>query len=172
MALTLLGSCAVVAQTIEQTKIQTLTLDKLFDAAVAIYPTLLAARLEARASTEDVAATELIRWPTVMATVESYSGNARSYPSRGLQIDQTVWDFGRNTARISESQALAEISSLKVYLQQQDIFLQMTGDNLHVHNNELKNIQNYPFGINVPLLTDTCIVHKGARLDYLSVDSA
>jgi len=126
-ALTLLGSCGVIAQTIEQTKIQTLTLDQLFDAAVAIYPSLLAARLEARASTEDVAATELIRWPTIMATVESYSGNARSYPSRGVQIDQTVWDFGRNTARISESQALAEISSLKVYLQQQDIFVQMTG---------------------------------------------
>mgnify|MGYP000665115865 CR=1 FL=1 len=127
MALTLLGCCAVVAQTIEKNQIQTLTLDQLFDAAVATYPSLLAARIEARASTEDVTAIELIRWPTIMATVESYSGNARSYPSRGVQIDQTVWDFGRNTARISESQALADISLLKVNLQQQDIFLQMTG---------------------------------------------
>jgi adhesin transport system outer membrane protein len=44
-----------------------------------------------------------------------------------VQVDQTVWDFGRNTAKISESQTLADISLLKVYLQQQDIFVQMTG---------------------------------------------
>jgi adhesin transport system outer membrane protein len=42
-------------------------------------------------------------------------------------MDQTVWDFGRNTAKISESQALADISLLKTYLQQQDIFIQMSG---------------------------------------------
>ena len=106
---------------------QTLTLDQLFDSATASYPSLLAARLEARASTEDVSATERIRWPTITATVESYSGNLRSYPSRGVQVDQTVWDFGRNTAKISESQALADISLLRVYLQQQDVFVQMTG---------------------------------------------
>jgi outer membrane protein, adhesin transport system len=126
-SLSLLGCFAVIAQTTQQTQVQTLTLDQLFDAAVATYPSLLAARLEARASTEDVDATERIRWPTITATVESYSGNARSYPSRALQIDQTIWDFGRNTARISEAQALADISLLKVYLQQQDIFVQMTG---------------------------------------------
>ena len=126
-ALSLLGCFAVIAQTTQQTQVQTLTLDQLFDAAVATYPSLLAARLEARASTEDVDATERIRWPTITATVESYSGNARSYPSRAVQIDQTIWDFGRNTARISEAQALADISLLRVYLQQQDIFVQMTG---------------------------------------------
>lgn len=108
-------------------KAQTLTLDQLFDAAAATYPSLIAARLESRASIEDVSATERIRWPTITATVESYTGNLRSYPSRGVQVDQTVWDFGRNTAKISESQALADISLLKVYLQQQDIFLQITG---------------------------------------------
>ena len=123
----LLGCCAVTAQTKVQNQIQVLTLDQLFDAAAATYPSLLAARLEARASKEDVVANERIRWPTITATVESYTGNARSYPSRGVQIDQTVWDFGRNTAKISESQALADISLLKVYLQQQDIFVQMTG---------------------------------------------
>jgi outer membrane protein, adhesin transport system len=112
---------------IAQTKPSTLTLEHLFDAAAATYPSLIASRLEAKASAEDVSATERIRWPTISATVESYSGNARSYPSRGLQVDQTVWDFGRNTAKISESQALADISLLKIYLQQQDVFIQMTG---------------------------------------------
>ncbi len=102
-----------------------LTLNHLLDAASATYPSILAARLEARASSEDVSATERIRWPTISATVESYSGNARSYPSRAVQVDQTVWDAGRNTARISESKALADISLLKVYLQQQDLFVQI-----------------------------------------------
>lgn len=112
---------------IAQTKPSTLTLDHLFDAATETYPSLIASRLEAKASTEDVSATERIRWPTISATVESYSGNTRSYPSRGVQVDQTVWDFGRNTAKISESQALADISLLKTYLLQQDVFIQMTG---------------------------------------------
>jgi outer membrane protein, adhesin transport system len=121
----LMMCCIGTAETKEN--FQVLTLDHLFDSAAATYPSLIAARLEARASSEDVSATERIRWPTITATVESYSGNLRSYPSRGVQVDQTVWDFGRNTAKISESQALADISLLKVYLQQQDIFVQMTG---------------------------------------------
>ena len=123
-------TCLVVALSTGITgiaKAQTLTLDQLFDAATATYPSLLAARLESRASIEDVSATERIRWPAITATVESYTGNLRSYPSRGVQVDQTVWDFGRNAAKISESQALADISLLKVYLQQQDVFLQITG---------------------------------------------
>jgi outer membrane protein TolC len=110
-----------------QTKPAALTLDQLFDATTATYPSLVASRLEAKASTEDVSATERVRWPTITATIESNSGNSRSYPSRGVQVDQTAWDFGRNTAKISEAQALADISLLKTYLQQQDIFIQMTG---------------------------------------------
>ena len=104
---------------------QPLTLNALFEAASATYPSLQAARLEARATSEDVSATERIRWPTISATVESFSGNSRSFPSRAVQVDQTVWDFGRNSAKISESKALADIGLLKVYLQQQDIFVQM-----------------------------------------------
>lgn len=119
------GGAYAQVQTNPTTSTQSLTLSYLLDAASATYPSLLAARLEARASNEDVEAAERIRWPTISATVESYSGNARSYPSRAVQVDQTVWDAGRNTARISESKALADISLLKVYLQQQDLFLQI-----------------------------------------------
>ena len=104
---------------------QALTLNRLLESASASYPSILAARLEAQASSEDFAATERIRWPTLTATVESDSGNSRSAPSRAVQVDQTVWDAGRNTARISESKILADISLLKVYLQRQDVFLQI-----------------------------------------------
>jgi outer membrane protein, adhesin transport system len=117
--------CALAIGGAAQAQPQPLTLSYLLDAASATYPSLLASRLEARASSEDVSATERIRWPTISATVESYSGNLRSYPSRAVQVDQTVWDAGRNTARISESKALADISLLKVYLQQQDLFMQI-----------------------------------------------
>ena len=126
-----------------QAKPQPLTLGYLLDAASVTYPSLLASRLEARASSEDVSATERIRWPTVSATVESYSGNLRSYPSRAVQVDQTVWDAGRNTARISESKALADISLLKVYLQQQDLFLQIVSawQNMIASNERVKAAQ-------------------------------
>lgn len=113
------------AQPLTQPKGQPLTLAYLLDAASATYPSLLASRLEARAANEDLIATERIRWPTVSATVESYSGNLRSYPSRAVQVDQTIWDFGRNSAKISETKAAADVSLLKVYLQQQDLFVQM-----------------------------------------------
>lgn len=136
--LCVLGCGVVHAQTTNQ-----LTLGYLLDAASATYPTLLAARLEAKASSEDVSATERIKWPTVSATVESYTGNLRSYPSRAVQVDQTVWDAGRNDARISESKALANISDLKVYLQQQELFLQMIAawQNMITSNERVKVAQ-------------------------------
>lgn len=119
---------------------QQLTLNYLLDEASATYPSLIAARLEARASSEDVSATERIRWPTISATIESFSGNLRSYPSRAVQVDQTLWDFGRNTARISEVKAASEASLLKVYLQQQDVFLQVVNawQNMIAANERLK----------------------------------
>jgi hypothetical protein len=47
---------------------QALNLSVLFESASASYPSILAARLEARASSEDLSATERIRWPTLTAT--------------------------------------------------------------------------------------------------------
>jgi adhesin transport system outer membrane protein len=106
-------------------EVEALILEQLFDATAASYPSLIAAKIEAQASTEDVVAMERISWPAVSATIESYTGNTRSIPSRGVQVDQTVWDFGRNTAKISETQLSADASLLKTYLQQQDVFLQV-----------------------------------------------
>lgn len=121
----LLFSAALLIPAQAQVKAPPLSLRQLLDAASVSYPTLLAARIEARASEQDVQAAERLRWPTVTATVESSTGNDRSTPSRALQIDQTLWDAGRNTARISESEVLAAISQLKVQLQQQDLFVQV-----------------------------------------------
>lgn len=104
---------------------QPLSLSALLDNAAATYPSLQAARMEARASTQDVITAERQRWPTFSAVTESGPSTLRSYPSRSLQVEGTLWDFGRNSARISEAQALADTVQLKAYLHQQDLFLQI-----------------------------------------------
>ena len=102
-----------------------LTLVELLHQANNYYPTLLAARVEARAATEDATAVSLQRWPTLSVTTESNSGNLRSYPTAAVQVQQTVWDFGRLSARIAEAEAVADVSLLNAYLQQQDLYLQI-----------------------------------------------
>jgi adhesin transport system outer membrane protein len=135
--------CSVGVHAVHAQIVEPLTLGYLLDAASATYPSILAARLESKASSEDLSATERLKWPTVSATVESYTGNSRSYPSRAMQVDQTLWDAGRNDARISESKALADISVLKVYLQQQELFLQIVAawQNMIASNERVKVAQ-------------------------------
>ena len=91
-----------------------LSLSQVLDAVAATYPILVAARTEAKAAGQDLQATERLRWPTVSAVVESDTGNLRSSPNRAVQVEQTVWDAGRNSSRISESKVLADISVIKV----------------------------------------------------------
>jgi outer membrane protein, adhesin transport system len=121
----LLVSTAVRAQPTPVTA--PLTLFELLENASHFYPSLRAARFEARASTEDTTAVRLQRWPTVSFNTESQTGNLRAYPTNVLQVQQTVWDFGRISARIAEAEAAADVSLLNVYLQQQDLFLQIIG---------------------------------------------
>lgn len=143
LMLVLIGTFFWSHSAVAQSMPQVLTLSQMLNAASVSYPTLMAARLEVKASEQDVLAVERIRWPTVSAIVESSSGNVRSSPSRALQMDQTIWDAGRNTARISESEVLAEISRVKVFLLQQDIFIQVVSawQNLIASNERVKAAQ-------------------------------
>lgn len=102
-----------------------LTVGMLLRGASATYPSLRSARLEAQASAQDVVTVERQRWPALSTTLESYSGNTRSTPTRALQLEQTLWDFGRIAARIAEAQTAVDVSVIKVYLQQQDLYLQV-----------------------------------------------
>lgn len=102
-----------------------LTLRELLDSASQFYPTLRAARFEAQATTEDTAALGRQRWPSMSVTTESNTGNARSAPTKAVQLQQTLWDFGRLSARIAEAEAAADVSAINVHLQQQDLFLQI-----------------------------------------------
>lgn len=127
VALAVLG-CGVVPVAWSQSPVLTapvLTLYELLDSASNFYPSLRAARFDARATSEDVTGVRLQRWPTVTVTTESQTGNLRSYPTQAVQVQQTIWDFGRLSARIAEAEAMADISLLDVYLRQEDLFLQI-----------------------------------------------
>jgi adhesin transport system outer membrane protein len=102
-----------------------LRLQYLLEATAATYPSLMASRTEARANEQDLEATQRQRWPTFSSSVESLTGNARSFPSRSLQVEQTVWDAGRVSARISEAQANVDQGYIKTILQRQELFLQV-----------------------------------------------
>ena len=100
-----------------------LTLPFLLEATAASYPSLMASRSDARANEQDLEATQRQRWPTFSSSVESLTGNARSFPSRSVQVEQTVWDAGRVSARIAEAQASVDQGYVKTILQRQELFL-------------------------------------------------
>lgn len=102
-----------------------LNLRYLLEATAATYPSILAARYEARASEQELDAAERQRWPTFSSSIESQSGNGRSFPNRSLQVEQTVWDAGRVSARIQESQASVDMGQVRTILQRQELHLQV-----------------------------------------------
>lgn len=124
VAISLLGAVAH-PQTSSNTR--DLTLIELIESTNSFYPSMRAARFDATASNEDVTAARLQRWPTVTVTNETNTGNLRSYPMQAVQVQQTLWDFGRISARIAEAEATADVGLLNVYIQQQDLTLQVIG---------------------------------------------
>lgn len=101
----------------------------LFTQANTYYPTLQAARLEKRASMEDLEASRRLYWPNVSATAENTSSTAYASTtalSRSLQIEQTLWDAGQVKSKVAESKSQADIQELKAALVQEDLYLQIT----------------------------------------------
>ena len=103
-----------------------LTVSALYAAANRTHPLLVAARLEAQAGQIDVSAVERQRWPTLSAVVESNTGNTTSLPSHSLRVQQTIWDGGLISSRVTEAENQVAISNLKVQQQQRQLFLQVT----------------------------------------------
>ena len=106
--------------------LQPFTVESLYAAANRSHPLLLSARLEARAGTIDINAVERQRWPTLSAVVESNTGNATSLPQHSLRVQQIVWDGGLVSSKVTEAENQLIISTLKVGLQQKQLFLQIT----------------------------------------------
>ena len=123
----LLCICPVWAQTSAPALApQPLTVSALYAAANQTHPLLVAARLEAQAGQIDVSAVERQRWPTLSAVVESNTGNTTSLPSHSLRVQQTIWDGGLISSRVTEAENQVAISNLKVQQQQRQLFLQVT----------------------------------------------
>lgn len=131
LGLVVLGVCLAQACMAQNTKSAALasrsplSLRYLLDATAATYPSILAARFEARASEQELEAAQRQRWPIFSSSVESLSGNGRSFPNRSLQVEQTVWDAGRISARIEESQASSDLGQIRTILQRQELHLQV-----------------------------------------------
>jgi adhesin transport system outer membrane protein len=105
---------------------ETLTFKALLDYANSHYPVLKSARLEKRAAIEEVEASSRLYWPNVSAVVEVASNQtSATAPTRTLQLEQTIWDFGSIKARVSESQSVADIQTLKAELLQEEAHLQL-----------------------------------------------
>lgn len=103
-----------------------LSLRTLFESALATHPLLQSARLQARAAAQDVNAVERQRWATVSVIAETDTAQTTtSSASRVLRLDQTVWDAGRNSARIGEAATQAEIAQAQIHVQQHDLFIQI-----------------------------------------------
>ncbi len=88
-------------------------------------PALMAARLQARASAQEVTAVQRQRWPSISVVAETDTGTTASSATRSLRVEQTLWDAGRQTARVTESETRMELAQAQVRLQQQDLFIQI-----------------------------------------------
>lgn len=105
------------------------SLKEIFEQANAYYPALQAARLEKRASMDDLEAARRLYWPTLSAVAESTSNKTNALstlPSRTVQVEQTLWDAGQVRSKISESKAQTDIQELKATQVQEDVYLQLT----------------------------------------------
>lgn len=104
-----------------------LTLRDLLEGVLASHPALQAARMQAQAAREDVTAAERLRWPTLSITTESErAANNPAYTSaKVFRAEQTLWDFGRISGRVAETQAMARVTDVQTALTQQDLHLQV-----------------------------------------------
>lgn len=116
---------AVLSPSAEQVPGGVLRLPYLLDLAARAHPSVQAARLDVRATAEDLQALQRQRWPTVSAVVESKSTNSSVSSARVLRLEQNLWDGGRTSARIREAQANIAVNETRVYTQNQALSMQI-----------------------------------------------
>lgn len=101
-------------------------LQQLLAIASANHPSVVAARLEVEAAKFEVTAAERQRWPELSAVIESNINNEISgTQTRFLRIQKNIWDGGRISARITETETLVDIGKIKIDLQRQQLSIQI-----------------------------------------------
>lgn len=102
-----------------------LYLPDLLAKATQAHPLVQAARLDARASAQDLEAVERQRWPSVSAVMESKSNTTNGMANRAFRVEQTLWDGGRTDARVKEAQGNIQVNETRVLMQGQTLSLQI-----------------------------------------------
>lgn len=110
---------------VQSASARVLSLAYLLDQAAQAHPTLQAARLDVRASAEDLQAVQRQRWPTVSAVLETKSTNTTVTSTRALRLEQNLWDGGRTSARIREAEANISVNEARIYIQNQTLSMQI-----------------------------------------------
>lgn len=112
---------------VQSASARVLNLAYLLDQAAQAHPTLQAARLDVRASAEDLQAIQRQRWPTVTAVLETKSTNTTVTSNRALRLEQNLWDGGRTSARIREAETNISVNEARIYMQNQTLSMQIIG---------------------------------------------
>ncbi len=105
----------------------TVTLQALVDAAVTGHPLARGAVQDMAAANLDEDAARRRWWPSASLVMESHSTSPNSPASRGLQLEQTLWDGGLLNANIDRAHADAGKSEARVAWQRQQLALQVIG---------------------------------------------
>jgi outer membrane protein TolC len=104
----------------------TVTLQRLLEAASTNHPNLRAAQSFIQASQQDISSANRLRWPELSLVIESdQNKQPTSTPSRNARLQQTLWDFGRVSHLISESEVNSELAYIGKDLQELDLHLQI-----------------------------------------------
>lgn len=105
--------------------VSALNLTYLLNQAAQAHPSIQAARLDVKASSEDLEAAQRQRWPTLSAIVENKSNNTSVISTQSLRMEQNLWDAGRVSARIREAEANIGANEARIYIQNQTLSIQI-----------------------------------------------
>jgi len=89
------------------------------------HPSVQAARLEANASGDDLRAAQRQRWPVFSTVLENTTTNPYVSSTKLIRLQQTLWDGGRVSARVSEAETLALANQSRVYITAMQLQLQI-----------------------------------------------
>lgn len=105
--------------------VQAISLSDMLRAASETHPTIQAARQSVNAANDDVDVARRRYWPTFSASIEAGTTNSVEAPTRLLRAEQTLWDFGLNSATVKVSERAVDVAGAALGAQRQNIALQV-----------------------------------------------
>lgn len=101
---------------------EVISIQTLIDKVDAYHPSVLSAKRQADAATQDVQATKRQRWAEISVIAETDNNNNPATGStRVARLQQTLWDFGRINSLVSGAEANASLADYNAQMQVQNI---------------------------------------------------